>query len=82
MDATDWVERYAWFGVMENLQGVDTDNAMMNSNGQITQLGEQYIGEISAANDTDPTVSSSTNCRYATPPMALLVVLAFVALVA
>ena len=23
MDATDWVERYAWFGVMENLQGVN-----------------------------------------------------------
>lgn len=23
MDATDWVERYAWFGAMEHLQGVN-----------------------------------------------------------
>ena len=23
MDATDWVERYAWYGVMRNLQGVN-----------------------------------------------------------
>lgn len=23
MDSTDWVERYAWFGAMENLQGVN-----------------------------------------------------------
>jgi len=44
MDAQDWVERYAWFGVMRNLQGVNPDDAMMNSNGQITDLGKQYIG--------------------------------------
>jgi hypothetical protein len=24
MDQTDWVERYSWFGAMENLQGVNT----------------------------------------------------------
>ncbi len=24
MDNTDWVERYAWFGAMEDLQGVNT----------------------------------------------------------
>lgn len=23
MDSTDWVERYAWFGAMENMQGVN-----------------------------------------------------------
>lgn len=23
MDSTDWIERYAWFGAMENLQGVN-----------------------------------------------------------
>jgi len=44
MDAQDWVERYAWFGVMRDLQGVNPDDAMMNSNGQITDLGKQYIG--------------------------------------
>ncbi|KAJ7901608.1 glycosyl hydrolase catalytic core-domain-containing protein [Mycena leptocephala] len=44
MDAQDWVERYAWYGVMRDLGGVNTDDAMMNSNGQITDLGKQYIG--------------------------------------
>ncbi|KAF7369070.1 Glyco-hydro-cc domain-containing protein [Mycena venus] len=44
MDAQDWVERYAWFGIMRDLQGVNPDDAMMNSNGQITDLGKQYIG--------------------------------------
>lgn len=24
MDATDWVERYAWFGAMQHLQGVNS----------------------------------------------------------
>lgn len=24
MDSTPWVERYAWFGVMENLEGVNS----------------------------------------------------------
>lgn len=24
MDDTDWVERYAWFGAMEDMQGVNT----------------------------------------------------------
>ncbi|KAJ6551420.1 glycosyl hydrolase catalytic core-domain-containing protein [Mycena capillaripes] len=44
MDAQDWVERYAWFGVMRDLGGVNPDDAMMNSKGQITDLGKQYIG--------------------------------------
>ncbi|OJT10503.1 Alkali-sensitive linkage protein 1 [Trametes pubescens] len=44
MDSTDWVERYAWFGAMENLQGVNQENALMSTSGSITSLGEQYIG--------------------------------------
>ena len=24
MDQTDWLERYAWFGAMEDMQGVNT----------------------------------------------------------
>ena len=39
------------------------NNAMMNSNGQITELGEQYIGEITVGNDTDPSISSSERIR-------------------
>ncbi|KAH9943114.1 glycosyl hydrolase catalytic core-domain-containing protein [Epithele typhae] len=44
MDSTDWVERYGWFGAMENLQGVNEANALMSSQGSITPLGQQYIG--------------------------------------
>ncbi|KAI0637870.1 glycosyl hydrolase catalytic core-domain-containing protein [Trametes polyzona] len=52
MDSTDWIERYAWFGAMRNLQGVNQDNALMSLQGQITTLGQQYIGAAS------PNVSS------------------------
>ncbi|KAI5124223.1 hypothetical protein M0805_005073 [Coniferiporia weirii] len=55
MDSAEWVERYAWYGVMENLNGVDENNAMMNGDGTITPLGEQYIG---ATTPGDPTVIS------------------------
>ncbi|KAI0721819.1 glycosyl hydrolase catalytic core-domain-containing protein [Cerioporus squamosus] len=52
MDKTDWVERYAWFGAMEDMQGVNTANALMTSQGKINTLGEQYIGAVT------PNVSS------------------------
>ncbi|TDL19875.1 glycoside hydrolase [Rickenella mellea] len=48
MDATEWVERYAWYGVMENLNGVNPANGMMTSDGKINALGEQYIGASQA----------------------------------
>lgn len=69
MDSSSFVERYAWFGAMENLQGVNSvsvfpvlrglsssglsyvtpslylqENALMDSQGNINALGEQYIG--------------------------------------
>ncbi|KAG8989715.1 hypothetical protein FRB94_014118 [Tulasnella sp. JGI-2019a] len=44
MDSTDFVERYAWFGAMENMQGVNQGNALMDPQGKITSLGKQYIG--------------------------------------
>ncbi|KAH9938450.1 glycosyl hydrolase catalytic core-domain-containing protein [Fomitopsis serialis] len=46
MDSTAWVERYAWFGAMESLQGVNQDDALMDSSGRINTLGEQYIGAV------------------------------------
>ncbi|KAI0771923.1 glycosyl hydrolase catalytic core-domain-containing protein [Trametes elegans] len=52
MDSTHWVERYAWFGAMENLQGVNQENALMSAEGYITTLGKQYIGAVT------PNVSS------------------------
>ncbi|PPQ89472.1 hypothetical protein CVT25_011998 [Psilocybe cyanescens] len=44
MDNADFVERYAWFGAMENMQGINEDNALMDNNGKINSLGRQYIG--------------------------------------
>ncbi|KAJ7768289.1 glycosyl hydrolase catalytic core-domain-containing protein [Mycena metata] len=44
MDAQDWVERYAWYGVMRDLGGVNPLDAMMTSDGKINDLGKQYIG--------------------------------------
>ncbi|KAF9268715.1 hypothetical protein L218DRAFT_977190 [Marasmius fiardii PR-910] len=48
MDQTEWVERYAWFGSMRDLQGVNPDDALMDHNGKITNLGLQYIGAKNA----------------------------------
>jgi hypothetical protein len=38
-DQQDWVERYAPFGAMKNMQGVNQNNALMNPDGSITALG-------------------------------------------
>ncbi|OCH93544.1 hypothetical protein OBBRIDRAFT_724588 [Obba rivulosa] len=46
MDNTPWVERYAWFGAMENLQGVNQEDALIDTSGTINTLGEQYIGAV------------------------------------
>ncbi|KAH9921276.1 glycosyl hydrolase catalytic core-domain-containing protein [Amylocystis lapponica] len=46
MDITTWVERYAWFGAMENMQGVNQADAIMTPSGKINALGEQYIGAV------------------------------------
>lgn len=53
MDATDWVERYSYFGAMKEMQGVNEANRLMNKNGKITDLGKQYIGEKSGGGDGD-----------------------------
>ena len=31
MDQTDWLERYAWFGAMEDMQGVNTVSRFVSS---------------------------------------------------
>jgi len=46
MDSTDWVERYAWFGAMIDMSGVNQDDSLMDSTGKINTLGEQYIGAL------------------------------------
>ncbi|WVQ71795.1 hypothetical protein IAR50_001337 [Cryptococcus sp. DSM 104548] len=42
-DQQDYVERYSPFGVMEDMQGVQQYNALMNPDGSITSLGAWYI---------------------------------------
>lgn len=42
MDGQDWIERYAPFGMMRNMQGVEQNNALMDPNGQVTALGKFY----------------------------------------
>ncbi|KAK7050466.1 Glyco-hydro-cc domain-containing protein [Favolaschia claudopus] len=54
MDSTDWVERYSWFGIMRDLQGVNTLDAMMTTKGDITDLGKQYIGSEPAKTSGAP----------------------------
>ncbi|KAI0786318.1 glycosyl hydrolase catalytic core-domain-containing protein [Abortiporus biennis] len=46
MDATDWVERYAWFGAMKDMRGVNQDDALIDTHGNIDTLGNQYISAI------------------------------------
>ncbi|KAL1406848.1 hypothetical protein Q8F55_006257 [Vanrija albida] len=43
MDGQDWIERYAPFGYMRDMQGVNEANALMNSGGGITDLGRWYV---------------------------------------
>ena len=38
-DSQDYVKRYSPFGVMENMQGVNQANALMDLSGGITPLG-------------------------------------------
>jgi len=59
MDRTDWVERYAWFGAMENMQGVNQDDALMTTSGQINDLGKQYIGAEAPDTSTSSGASRS-----------------------
>ncbi|KIM72213.1 glycoside hydrolase family 128 protein [Piloderma croceum F 1598] len=57
MDQSTFVERYAWFGAMENLQGVNPADALMDTSGKINNLGKQYIGADS------PQPSTSGNAK-------------------
>ncbi|EIN11770.1 hypothetical protein PUNSTDRAFT_131925 [Punctularia strigosozonata HHB-11173 SS5] len=77
MDQSDFVERYAWFGAMENMQGVNSKDALMTSKGKINDLGKQYIGESSP--DTNgsggadgPSVSAAPTTATAPIPLAVL----------
>ncbi|TFY69444.1 hypothetical protein EVG20_g3148, partial [Dentipellis fragilis] len=44
MDSTPWIGAYFYFGIMHDMQGVNTANQLMASNGQPTELGKLYIG--------------------------------------
>ncbi|KAL0956646.1 hypothetical protein HGRIS_002779 [Hohenbuehelia grisea] len=46
MDSAPYIERYSWFGAMRDLHGVNPANALMDGNGKINSLGQQYMGAI------------------------------------
>ncbi|KAL4259396.1 Alkali-sensitive linkage protein [Pleurotus pulmonarius] len=48
MDDVDFVERYAWFGAMKEIQDVNKANSLMTDEGRINELGAQYIGSDGA----------------------------------
>jgi hypothetical protein len=60
MDQSPYVERYAWFGAMENLYGVNPADALMDSSGKINDLGKQYIGLYSAGGSANVTSGTSS----------------------
>lgn len=44
MNNVYYIERYAWFGCMRNLNGIDEVNRLMTTDGQQrTALGNRYI---------------------------------------
>jgi hypothetical protein len=43
MDSADWVPAYFAFGIMKDMQGVNTLNQLMNNNGEPTALGSMYL---------------------------------------
>ncbi|KAF8149476.1 glycosyl hydrolase catalytic core-domain-containing protein [Crassisporium funariophilum] len=78
MDNTEWVERYAWFGAMKDMQGVNKDNAIMDPNGHIDALGKQYIGAQGPqlnGNGTGMSKNGSGNLASAPLFLSLLFVL-------
>ncbi|KAE9408781.1 hypothetical protein BT96DRAFT_807750 [Gymnopus androsaceus JB14] len=84
MDSSDFVERYSYFGAMENLQGVNEDNALMSTSGQITALGKQYIGEEApqnsgSGNADGPYAPGGTSGSYMLEWSLLSLVLGFMA---
>ncbi|CAF1391356.1 unnamed protein product [Adineta steineri] len=45
LDATDWVERYAWFGASRHLDAaLGSGNCLISDNGQLSELGRKYVG--------------------------------------
>jgi len=78
MDSTPFVERYAWFGAMENMQGVNQGDALMSPQGSITQLGKQYIGDGSTGASGTTYSGSTLPFSTAAPDMLFVVVLATV----
>jgi hypothetical protein len=84
LDSTDYVERYAWFGVPGI---INPDNALVTQDGQLTPLGEQYVGKtpppIDGSGSADgppsggtggdgPSISGSPRITVSVAPHSLL----------
>ncbi|RDB16884.1 Alkali-sensitive linkage protein 1 [Hypsizygus marmoreus] len=71
MDNSAFVERYAWFGAMKALQGVNQDNALMDSKGKINALGKQYIGAEASGGGNADAPNATSNGGGATTGRAI-----------
>jgi len=43
LDGADWVGMYFWFGIMQNMQGVNPANQLMGPDGGPNDLGNLYL---------------------------------------
>ncbi|EJT97606.1 hypothetical protein DACRYDRAFT_24986 [Dacryopinax primogenitus] len=43
LDSQDFVEYHFWFGMMRDMQGVNPADGLMNQDGSLSALGDQYV---------------------------------------
>ncbi|KAF9529084.1 glycosyl hydrolase catalytic core-domain-containing protein [Crepidotus variabilis] len=73
MDNSTFVERYAWYGAMEDTTDVNGYNAIMDKKGKINSLGLQYGGDAtSIKNGTSVSLSSGLTIGDVSPLTVML----------
>lgn len=78
LDRLDSVERYSYFGAFRSeVSNVGPNAAMLNNDGQLTDIGAWYLGE--PATGVDP---QSAGARHRVPPTAAAAALVVVGVVA
>jgi hypothetical protein len=68
LDGLSWVERYAWFGSFRSTDSNLGPNAtMLNAQGGLTQLGNQYLNVAPSASSASTTSSRTTAAATSSP---------------
>ncbi|ORY81481.1 glycosyl hydrolase catalytic core-domain-containing protein [Protomyces lactucae-debilis] len=64
LDSLSWVDRYAWFGAFRSIESNLGPNAtMLDAQGQLTQLGRQYLNSPPASGTTSSTIMATATTR-------------------